>query len=74
MKRKEFQVGETVQCGLTTLHVVEQGTISNCCACFFDALCSASGGKYIDNITKIAGACCGFERSDKKNVIFIEQK
>ena len=62
MKKKEFAVGETFQFGRVRLKAIE----GNCCAkCF---LCRHE----VADCSPLVGRCNALERTDKKEVIFVE--
>lgn len=62
MKKKEFAVGEVLQCGRFKLKVREG---EDCCGCFF-------AQNHIGICTKLIGACNPNAREDKTSVIFVE--
>lgn len=67
MKKTEFKIGETFQCGLIKLKVEESRGESSCCdGCFFHFRCfKASTGV-------ISGSCARTDREDKTDVIFVK--
>lgn len=69
MPKKEFEIGEEFQHGLTTLKCVEATDINNICkGCVFsniDSMCRCLADKTI-------GPCGGLARKDGKSVIFIK--
>lgn len=62
MAKTEYKVGETFQFGLKTLKCVEHKS----CNCYECAL------QEIYECNYFVGECDEFNRTDKKNVIFIE--
>lgn len=70
MKKTEFAVGETFQFGLKKLKVVEQPPSPRCTKCLFYGFCEPD--YFQDYILPLVGECVSYERSDKKNVMFVE--
>lgn len=62
MAKKEFKIGETFQCGLIKLKVVESDVF--CDDCYF----RETGCINLKNILGL----CSLDREDKTNVIFVE--
>lgn len=63
MKKKEFVIGETFLFGLKKLKVVEDD--KRCAVCY---LCELG----ICGCSSLVGSCWRKERTDKKNVAFVE--
>lgn len=63
MKKKEFAVGEVFQLGLKKLKVVEDD--KRCAVCYLYEL-------RIRGCSSLVGSCWRKERTDKKNVAFVE--
>lgn len=66
--KTEFQIGEEFQCGLVRLKCIAQredlGT--DCTGCILDGInCCAK-------IDILMGRCADYERTDKRNVIFVK--
>lgn len=66
IQKNEFAIGETFQFGLKKLKAIESDICEDCILC---SLCNL-GAEF--NPIKIVGACAPTERTDKKDVIFIE--
>lgn len=66
MAKKEFNVGETFQCGLVKLKVVKQKKIGTCTGC--DLL----GLEYCTAVQEFIGSCYHADRQDKTDVIFVK--
>lgn len=68
MKKKEFKVGEVLQCGLIKLKVekaYKDYLCNRCVGCvFFNRSCSGS--------MLLTGSCMAEYREDKIDVIFVE--
>lgn len=67
MAKKEFKVGETFQCGVVKLKVVQADIDSrdDCKKCFFREMCKGTF-----DIKVIVGNCCSYLRQDNNNVYF----
>lgn len=70
MEKREYKIGETFQCGLVKLKVVETSGL-NCSKCFFYPICTALGDDS-SLLTEFTGGCCIADRHDKGNIIFIK--
>ena len=67
MSKKEFKVGEVLQCGLIKLRCEESRITGSCCeGCFFHFHC------FKENTLDIAGNCAKIHREDKTDVIFVK--
>ena len=66
MAKKEFNVGETFQCGLVKLKVVKKKKIGTCIGC--DLL----GLEYCTAVQEFIGSCYHAYRQDKTDVIFVK--
>lgn len=62
MKKKEFKIGETFQCGLVKLKCIEAYD-STCKGCYFEDIFETQCQSFIGN-------CGMIDRDDKKDVIF----
>lgn len=69
MAKKEFEVGETFQCGIVKLKCIIEpiNRSERCDGCFFD-----DNGDCIDRFNNIVGECSHTNRKDKTNVIFVK--
>lgn len=66
MKKKEFKIGETFQCGLIKLKVEKLRCVASWCdGCFFHFRCSKEA------VRIIAGSCRGTQREDRTDVVFV---
>lgn len=67
MEKREYKIGETFQCGITTLKCVKEINNRGCNGCFFEELCTRAC-----SISRLVGNCSCGEREDEEDVIFIE--
>jgi len=65
MRRKKKEI---IEWGCVKLRVVEQ---ERCDACYWN---TADGCKSPPDFEKYSGGCSYYERVDKRNVVFIEEK
>lgn len=67
MKKKEFKIGETFQCGLIKLKVEKARSIASWCdGCFFHFRC------FKEIVPAITGPCARTKREDKNDVVFVK--
>lgn len=66
MEKKQFNIGETFQCGLLKLKCIENDSKNyRCDSCFFTTLGRCLG-------KEIVGHCVDSFRNDKTDVIFVK--
>lgn len=68
MAKREFEIGEKIQLGNSSL-IVEETHKYECNICFFYNLCRTECYK---EVTDMIGECTNIKREDGKNVVFVK--